>query len=153
MTQRKVTILRGLPGSGKSTWVKQHASGALVVSADHFFEDKHGNYVFHPELLPQAHQECLRAFVVSLVYDFKPHTVVDNTSIKAIEIAPYVALAQAYDCDVEIVTLLCPVGISVTRNKHGVPRSTIEAMFDNMAFQESIFPAWWSHRRVQWGEV
>ena len=53
---KKVFILRGISGSGKSTWIKNKIKdinekypgiGSSVVSADHYFESGCGNTAYH----------------------------------------------------------------------------------------------------------
>jgi predicted kinase len=35
---KNVYVMMGVPGSGKSTWIRNNVPGALVASADHYFE-------------------------------------------------------------------------------------------------------------------
>lgn len=67
-----IYILQGLPGSGKTTWARNKKESAKsvnhqvdIVSADDFFTDSDGRYVFRPTDLGLAHGKCLRKFVVS----------------------------------------------------------------------------------------
>ncbi len=54
-----LVILRGLPGSGKSSFVASNLSDAVVVSADAFFHDeKSGKYNYNHTGLEAAHVQC-----------------------------------------------------------------------------------------------
>lgn len=143
----KITILRGIPGSGKSTYAKHNSAGATVVSADHFFE-KSGTYQFNPAQLPEAHGECLRKFVEA-VQAKAGHVVVDNTGTSIAEVAPYAALALAYGGELEIVTVLCDATVAAARNVHGVPPEAVAAMDRRLKEETTRLPPWWPHRTVE----
>lgn len=82
----KVIIMRGQPGSGKSTYTAKHFPDALVCSADHFFmesgvcncgfasdplmtdhnpacDELKTTYVFDKTKISEAHAHCLQRFV------------------------------------------------------------------------------------------
>lgn len=143
----KATILRGIPGSGKSTYVKAIGPSASVVSADHYFE-KSGTYQFNPAKLPEAHGECLRKFVEALQAKAS-HVVVDNTNTSVAEVAPYAALALAYGAELEIVTFQVDPVVAAARNVHGVPATGVEAMAKRLNDETSRLPPWWPQRTVE----
>ena len=155
----KITILRGLPGSGKSTYIdreiRPQAKGRVVVcSADHYMMVD-GQYMFSPEKLPVAHSACLTKFLRELqswrhLEDVT--IVVDNTSLTVAEIAPYVALAQAFGHDAEIVTLEVPITQSIARNTHGVTEAIITEMAFTLRDEARLFPAWWKVRTFRSAE-
>ena len=63
---KRVTIMRGIPGCGKSWLAKQISdrSGAAVVSTDdEFIDHKTGEYVFDPSLLGRNHARCFARFL------------------------------------------------------------------------------------------
>jgi len=139
----KVTILSGVPGSGKSHYVKGLRTDPwLVYSADDWFMSS-GSYVFVPAQLPQAHGACLRSFVEYVVRGVAGDMVVDNTNTTVAEIAPYAALALAYGHTLEIITIECDPAIAAARNVHGVPLHAIKAMTKRLAARE--LPPWWPH--------
>lgn len=83
-------IIRGLPGSGKTTWANKQFSDKtkfLICSADKFFE-KDGTYLFDTNKIKDAHLWCLseakRAKSLGLI------PVIDNTNTMTWESAKYV---------------------------------------------------------------
>ena len=145
----KVSILRGIPGSGKSHYAHT-LKATTIVSADTFFTDfQTGAYHFIPAKLGEAHSACLRDYLIALerakIYNKPCHIVVDNTNIRAIEVAPYAALALAFGAECKVITLRTGAAVAVTRNIHGVPEGTIRGMFDKMVAEEKNFPPYWPH--------
>jgi tRNA uridine 5-carbamoylmethylation protein Kti12 len=61
---RVMFILRGLPGSGKSTIadaiLQQYRDHAIVCSADYYRYNKDGEYVWHEDTLQETHNKCQR---------------------------------------------------------------------------------------------
>ncbi len=107
-------IVRGLPGSGKSTFAKN--TGRAHYEADMFFM-MDGEYKFDPQYLTDAHAWCLRAAKDSL--DAGNDVVVSNTFSRVWEILPYVNLGHPFT----VVTCEGNYG-----NSHGVPSDVIQRM-------------------------
>jgi predicted kinase len=99
MTKQKLILIRGIPGSGKTTLAKQ--MDAELVEADMFFIDKNGEYKFAPERLRDAHLWC-QLETKRLLYAGKS-VVVANTFIKRWEMKFYVKLAAKVGVPVEII--------------------------------------------------
>lgn len=151
----EVIILRGLPGSGKSSWIGEYiikhsntmeeaASLFPICSADHYhIKVGGGKYDFKPENQGKAHLACLENFLYSLIDPDKDiHTIfVDNTNTTAVEIAPYWQLASLHSIPVKIVRIHCPYEIACRRNVHGVPNSIIWRMYQNLISER--LPAHW----------
>jgi len=150
MSEKRVIILRGLPGCGKSTLQKRDYPTAVVASADQYFMVGE-EYRFNPALLGEAHGACCRT-VIGALQAGESLVVVDNTAISVAEVAPYVLLAQAYGYAVEIVTLRCDPAVAAARNTHGVPADVIlKRIAPAMAAAEAQLPPWWKHRVVEQG--
>jgi len=150
----KVIIMQGIPGSGKSSYVKSLRPLATVVcSADSFFEswnpETGTTYNFDPARLGEAHGACLRKFVnfVSAVAVDGDTVVVDNTNTTTLEIAPYMALANAYGCEVQIVRVQCDPEVAAARNVHGVPLHAVRRMADNI--RNFSPPPFWSFKLTE----
>ncbi|XP_046384863.1 uncharacterized protein LOC124155181 isoform X2 [Ischnura elegans] len=95
-------LLRGLPGSGKSTLSKQLLSipggkSGFTCSADDFFLVPHGGkgqkeYRFDPLKLEDAHKHCRIQVLRAMAHGVTP-IIVDNTNTQAWEMLPYVEMA------------------------------------------------------------
>lgn len=134
-----VIILVGVSGSGKSTYAKSLKDGYKIVSADDYFIGYDGNYHFDPRELGQAHAQCLRRFAEAVRE--KRNCVVDNTNTTIEEIAPYYALARAYEHEVEIVFFHCPSVLAAKNNIHGVSQNTIDSMI--LRIDRMRIPRYW----------
>lgn len=141
---KNVYIMVGPSGSGKSTYCKNN--GLTVVSADNYFLDKDGNYVFNRDDLGKAHQKCLRDFV-DLCQKSISNIAVDNTNTSSVDISPYYNFAKALGYEVTFVFTKCPVDVCAHRNVHSVPKSTVE----RMAYMVSKLnlPTYWSFKKIE----
>jgi len=139
---RQVTIMMGISGSGKSTYISKMVPIPLrVCSADHYFL-KEGEYNFNPSKLGEAHGECFRNYVESLRKEI-PGVVVDNTNTTLAEISPYILGAQAYQYEVKVVALMCDAQVAAKRNTHGTPEATLSQQALRIADTLSNWPRFW----------
>lgn len=120
----ELLIIRGLPGSGKSTMAKQYAEQEyLHIEADQFFINEHGEYDFVPEMLPVAHLYCQAGVHTALAQG--KSAVVANTFSRYWEMTPYFEIAKIYGVRVRVIT--CKGSYP---NIHGVPEEIIQKMRD-----------------------
>lgn len=136
---KRVTIMRGIPGSGKTTWVRRNRPGAYVCSADDFHRNEDGVYEFKRENAGPAHNNCLWKFTYAIVVRELYDIVVDNTNVKVFEIAPYYRIAEAFGYEVEVRCILCDPVRGTARTVHAVPLETVMAMANGF----EPLPAWW----------
>lgn len=141
-----VMIMRGIPGSGKSTEAQRIAEttgapNSCVISADAFFIGDDGVYRFEPSRIGEAHAQCFRNFLTEIQRwrNESMTVVVDNTNTCCWEASPYVLAAQAFGHAVQIVHVVCDVEVAAARNTHGVPAATVRSMADR--FEQSL-PFW-----------
>jgi len=150
----RVIILIGLPGAGKSTWIKENTWGDVsICSADHWHEGPNG-YEFKIEERPNAHHACLRKFVKLVTaspYMGDPRplgkevtVIVDNTNAMVYDLAPYINVARAFGHVPELVYLECPVSLSYARNTHGAPLAIIEHMDRCLKGMLDHWPSIWA---------
>lgn len=133
----EVIIMQGIPGSGKSTWIKNNLPGdrTKVVSADHYWIQPDGSYKFDIKKLPEAHRICMNHFLAAFDdYQGIDYLVVDNTNINAWEFSPYVAVAQALDIKVRIVHINVCLSEAIRRQTHRVPEQTVIQMFEKLYY-------------------
>lgn len=137
MERQKLILVRGLPGSGKSTFAKQLAlkEGLAHYEADRFFDER-GR--FDARLLPVAHARCLRQTHNELGY-YGGSVVVSNTFTTLEEMEPYFQLAEALGA--EVVVYKCRGRF---KSIHNVPPATIRRMAARWQDIEGerILPVW-----------
>ena len=129
--KRTLIALQGIPGAGKSTVAKQlvaasNPGSAAVVSADDYHMEN-GVYNYKTEKAGDAHGQCLRA-AINLLADSRGYAdlvIVDNTNTTVAEVAPYIAVAEAYGWDARILKIPCDWETAAKRTIHGVPSKVV----------------------------
>jgi predicted kinase len=123
MLMASLVLVRGLPGSGKSTFARKLA-GFRHLEADMFFVGADGAYVFEPTKLKEAHAWCQEQCKATLLAG--GNVVVSNTFVKRWEMSFYVNLAAELGVEVTEVTVAGSYS-----NVHGVPDAVVERMRSN----------------------
>lgn len=132
MTQ--LVLVRGMPGSGKSTIAKALvAKGFAHIEADMYFVGPDGQYRFRADRLKSAHQWC-RNHVASRLHD-RVNTVVSNTFTTYWEMIPYIIMAHRFGAR---LTVMEATGQFV--DIHGVPEKTLDAMRNRWESYQRVDP-------------
>ncbi|KAH9498585.1 hypothetical protein Btru_007462 [Bulinus truncatus] len=140
-------IMRGLPGSGKSTIVqkiKSLYSHCFVCSADDYFCDSDGVYHFDQNLLGAAHTNCQNR-AQHACQQGVPIIVIDNTNVKRWEMKFYSNLANTSGYIVVTVQPKTPWKMDpmqlALRNKHGV---TVDILKKKVQMFDDVIPAYYA---------
>lgn len=135
-----LTLVRGLPGVGKTTYATTLAkeSGGVVFSADDYFVDADGNYNFNLYRLAAAHEDC-ESKTISALQRGNTNIFVANTFSRPWEMMPYFDAAVRFSTPLTIVTLTCDLTDEQleARNVHGVPAEKIATMRSRFEFSEA----------------
>ena len=128
-TQGELILLRGLPGSGKTTLAKiilqlRSTDEPEILSADDFFEDNEGDYNFDPTKLKEAHNYC-QFRCSERMWQQKAKIVVANTFTQEWEMDEYFKMAERYNYRVHTVVVENRHG---NENIHGVPEDKLQQM-------------------------
>jgi predicted kinase len=113
-------LVRGLPGSGKSTFARKITD--IVFEADMYFY-KDGKYQYDPQFIKDAHIWCQQQVRLAMTIGHD-RIAVANTFVRRWEMDAYYVMAAKADYKVTEITmsgLLRP-------NIHGVPYEKIEQM-------------------------
>lgn len=125
-------IMRGVPGSGKSTVARQLANGATqaIHSTDNYFYSG-GEYLFDRQRLSEYHDRNYEAFCHSLD-TAEPVVICDNTNVRRWEFERYEEAANKAGYLVALVVMPLPVAsVAAQRTLHGVPAHIIQRMIDS----------------------
>lgn len=115
----KLTIIRGLPGSGKSTYAKKNYK-CLILEND-MFHMRNGEYMWDKDEMPNAIDWCMKTCenALSLGMD----VVVSNTFTRGSVIRKYIEIADKYGADYEVIRCTGRFG-----SVHNVPGYVMESM-------------------------
>jgi predicted kinase len=124
---KELFLLRGLPGSGKTTLAK--SIGNITIEADQYFIDSDGEYKFDATKLKFAHQYCQGQTQAWMKMNSDQlntdKIVVSNTFTQEWEMQPYYDLAEQYGYRVySIIVENRHGGV----NEHGVPEEKLVQM-------------------------
>lgn len=125
---KRLIVLRGLPGTGKSTRAKQmqeqflaEGKTAAHYEADMYLVGEDGVYRFDPDRSHTAHEWCKRMAAESL--DTCDAVIVANTNLTEQEMLVWKMLAEEKHAKLEVYHLKAVYG-----SIHNVPEDVIEQM-------------------------
>lgn len=121
---KQLYLIRGIPGSGKSTFAKLikdvNGENSKHFEADQFFV-KDNNYKFDASKIQDAHDWCKANTDKSLEDDCV--VIVSNTFTTKKELKPYFEIAKKHNLVPEVITIQ-----SQHNNTHNVPEEKLNAM-------------------------
>jgi len=125
-------LVRGLPGSGKTSFASAIWNDYAVCEADKFFYDKEGNYNFDATKLKEAHVWCKNEVESRMIehqnnQQYYPEIAVSNTFTQEWEMEDYFKLAEKYGYKVVSLIIENRHG---GQNVHGVPEDKLQIMKD-----------------------
>lgn len=115
----RLTLIRGVPGSGKSTMAQAMTDHVHFEADMYMIED--GAYQYNPEKVAESHFWCRAQMREALVSG--KNVVISNTFSRAHEMSAYLAIARELGVAVEVVEAK-----GCWQNVHGVPAERIEQM-------------------------
>ena len=124
-------IVRGVPGSGKSTTSKHLAGENGVIHAvDDLHKDASGNFLWNEALEEELYRKNFELFKASCKSGVSV-VVCDNINVTRNEYQKYVDCALENDYVTSVVTLSKPTpSLAALRNKHSVTLEQIKDMYE-----------------------
>jgi predicted kinase len=127
MTRRRIVLLVGLPGSGKSTYLERLGVQALSSDAVRgLLADDETDQSIHREVFATLRYLLRRRLAL-----LRPVNYLDATHLTVRERRPYVKMGQLYGCAVEAVFFDVPLEVCRKRNRgrrRMVPEDVLERM-------------------------
>jgi predicted kinase len=130
-----LAIIRGLPGSGKSTIAKRlygHNHQTVILETDmYWYRNADRKYEFEFEHLNRAHRWCLQTAEAFLAQD--RNVVIANTNLTFSEVKHYVDFAKRLGAHIFVHTLSKDINHG---SIHGVPPEVMERMYNKIEEHE-----------------
>ena len=127
---KNLYLVRGLPGSGKSTFARSIAKSYQIFEADQYFM-KRGKYNFDPTKLKEAHNSCQLKCAERMKLQLSK-IVIANTFTQEWEMEPYFEMAERYHYRVHTIIVENRHG---NKNIHGVDEDKLKIMKDRFNIQ------------------
>jgi predicted kinase len=141
----RVTMMSGLPGAGKDTWLKTHRPELPVVSLDDIRDDLQLGATDNQGAVIQTARERCREFLRA-----KRDFAFNATNIMRLTRSRWIDLFADYSARIEIVYIEPPISVIFEQNKNRlerVPERVVENMLDKLDP-----PTWTEAHRLKWVE-
>ena len=132
---KELALIRGIPGSGKSTFAKEAFQSYDHFEADMWFTNQNGDYCWNPHQIPWAHQWCQNMARRSMF--FRNNVVVSNTFVKIWSLNKYFELAKEFGYNVTVYRMA-----KEYKSVHNIPEETLVKMkneFENCPGEYIIY--------------
>ena len=131
---KSVYMMVGIPGSGKSTWIRQNrVDDWVVISPDQILEERYG-YEWTPERAAEAWAESYQRFGALLLED--KTMVWDATFTSPMMRSAILHIAKGIGYRVKAIFCKTNIDLCLSRNlkrdREPVPESTIRRMADSL---------------------
>ncbi|GBF51663.1 AAA domain protein [Leptospira ryugenii] len=127
--EKTLLLLRGLPGSGKSTFVEllKSLSPVVAFSLDEYFLNEEGIYHFNYRENHKAYKQCYTN-VHQAMKDSISFLIVDQTFVSFREIKPYLDLALEFSYKTFVLTV---ENRHDGENQHGISDTQLVKMAES----------------------
>ena len=104
MSKKTLYIVRGVSGSGKTTYAKELSEryACRYFEADMWFVRGDGEYIFDPKELPRAHRWCFDEVYAEMQNGRT--VIVSNTFTRTWEMRNYIEAAVDHGYEIRIIT-------------------------------------------------
>ena len=108
----RIVVLVGLPGSGKSAWLKRMGAGGLSSDTIRkLLADDETDQTIHDRVF-----QTLRYLLRQRLALGRPVTYIDATNLTPEERRPYIGIGKSYGCEIEAVFFDAPLEVCRERN-------------------------------------
>lgn len=135
-----LVLVRGLPGSGKTTTALKYGESIQTnwshYEADHFFINDKGEYDWDRRKIREAHEWCQTKTKEDLNKGYT--VIVSNTFTTIRELEPYFDIAREYSITPTVILCQNDWG-----SVHNVPPDTMDAMRKRFQYDISVLMQDW----------
>lgn len=124
-------LIRGIPGSGKTTFAKQLAKShphSLHFEADDWFTNEDGTYEYRPDEIKDAHNCCKHNCERGMV-NANEVIIISNTFTRYWEMDEYFRMANKHGYQV-----ICVIMNNCFENIHNVPAGIVGQMKERFEY-------------------